>query len=801
MGSLTTFIKAIRNSKTIANERAIIRKESAKIRSSFRDINLDNDKRRKNIEKLIYLYIIGESTYFGQVECLKLLASNEYIDKKVGYLATMLFINDNEILTLLTNSLDIDLKSSDHLIVGLALCTLGNVANYELANDLYPNIENLINSNKLYIKKKAVVVASALVEKDSNLGEIFLPYLNDLLNNKNHSVLLSSCALIESIYNNNEILRNDLIKLIPKILSHLKLLCNSGYSSEFKGIPDPFLFVSLLRTIRILMSNEGINDRNIDKNIENLNDLLTQICAKFENCKLNSGYAILYETVKTIFAIKLDSSIKVLGINILSKFLIQKDNNVRYVALETLLQVIDYEPLAVQRHRSLIVGCLYDGDISIRRRSLELIFNIINEQNFKLLINELIKYLKTENDEEIKIYLTKQLLISINKFNKNTNNFNWSLKILIPILNLSGNYCNENILSTIIAMIMQSKEDQLIKDILKELIKTLKEGLYDQFGLMIVTVWCLGEYFDLISNESLIEDNSINIINSVLSVSNYFNENEKNQLKIYTLMTCLKLSVKFQNSKNIEKLRQIIKSFNNDISLDIQIRSIEYLKIFGEKMSIKKGLLERMPAPIIKTQDNLSLMDRTVKESSSVSNASASTSNKGNIIEDLLGDDFKTNSSGKETKKEIKDTTIDLLSDIFGSSSIKPNEVKTTNTNIVEPLSIEGFKDENIKFGIIEGEIGEGKCELQAIVKNINSNNYEINNLSVSCAVPKSQKLQLSSINKTNLNNGEFTLLNIQITGNKGSKIKIRVKLSYEINNNGIKIDKQFDFSKITKLL
>lgn len=46
-------------------------------------------------------------------------------------------------------------------------------------------------------------------------------------------------------------------------------------------------------------------------------------------------------------------------------------------------------------------------------------------------------------------------------------------------------------------------------------------------------------------------------------------------------------------------------------------------------------------------------MDRTVKESSSVSN-------KGNVIEDLLDDKFKTNSFGKETKK-FKDINIDLM--------------------------------------------------------------------------------------------------------------------------------------------
>ena len=63
-------------------------------------------RRRNNVAKLLYLFTLGERTHFGQIECLKLLASARFADKRLGYLGTMLLLDENqEVLTLVTNSL------------------------------------------------------------------------------------------------------------------------------------------------------------------------------------------------------------------------------------------------------------------------------------------------------------------------------------------------------------------------------------------------------------------------------------------------------------------------------------------------------------------------------------------------------------------------------------------------------------------------------------------------------------------------------------------------------------------------
>ena len=174
---------------------------------------------------------------------------------------------------------------------------------------------------------------------------------------------------------------------VPTLVRALKNLVLNNYKPEHDvgGITDPFLQVELLRLLAVL----GHGD--VDASDE-MSDLLAQVATNTEGAK-NAGNSILYQCVKTIMKIEAESGLRVLAINILGRFLLNKDNNTRYVALATLAKVVNSDMAAVQRHRNTIVECLKDPDVSIRTRALELLFHLVNAKNVQVLTREMLNYL------------------------------------------------------------------------------------------------------------------------------------------------------------------------------------------------------------------------------------------------------------------------------------------------------------------------------------------------------------------------------------------------------------------------
>ncbi|XP_048507828.1 AP-1 complex subunit gamma-1 isoform X11 [Athalia rosae] len=596
---LRDLIRQIRAARTAAEERTVVNKECAYIRSTFREE--DSVWRCRNIAKLLYIHMLGYPAHFGQLECLKLIASPRFTDKRIGYLGAMLLLDERQdVHLLITNCLKNDLNSSTQFVIGLALCTLGAIASPEMARDLAAEVERLMKSPNAYIRKKAALCAFRIIRRVPELMEMFLPATRSLLTEKNHGVLITGVTLITEMCENSIDTLNHFKKecghreIVPNLVRILKNLILAGYSPEHdvSGVSDPFLQVKILRLLRIL----GRND--VDAS-EAMNDILAQVATNTETSK-NVGNTILYETVLSIMDIKSESGLRVLAVNILGRFLLNNDKNIRYVALNTLLKTVYVDTSAVQRHRSTILECLKDPDVSIRRRAMELSFALVNTNNIRTMMKELLLFLERA-DPEFKAQCSSNIVLSAEKFAPNQR---WHLETLFKVLVAAGNYVRDDVVACTIQLISEAQTSKQNYAVCA-LWHALERDTADKQPLAQVATWCIGEYGDLLLYGTPSEDveTPVNLTeDEVIDVYQRLLWSPQNSVvtKQYTLLSLMKLSTRFQQGNDMpssfyRKIRQIIDTFGSNLHIELQQRGVEFSHLFRKYEHLRPALLERMP--------------------------------------------------------------------------------------------------------------------------------------------------------------------------------------------------------------
>lgn len=833
---LRDLIRQIRAARTATEEREVINKECAYIRSTFREE--DSAWRCRNVAKLLYIHMLGYPAHFGQLECLKLIASPRFTDKRIGYLGAMLLLDERQdVHLLITNCLKNDLNSSTQFVVGLALCTLGAIASPEMSRDLAAEVERLMKSPNAYIRKKAALCAYRIVLKVPELMEIFLPATRSLLSEKNHGVLITGVTLITEMCEHSPDTLQHFKKIVPNLVRILKNLILAGYSPEHdvSGVSDPFLQVKILRLLRIL----GRNDAEAS---EAMNDILAQVATNTETSK-NVGNTILYETVLSIMDIKSESGLRVLAVNILGRFLLNNDKNIRYVALNTLLKTVHLDTSAVQRHRTTILECLKDPDVSIRRRALELSFALINSNNVRIMMKELLLFLE-RSDPEFKAQCSSSIVLAAERYAPNKR---WHLDTLLRVLIAAGNYVRDDVVSSTIQLISESVAEQGY--VAAQLWRALEQDTCDRQPLTQVATWSIGEYGDtLLYGDVSVGDDPSDIVKvteeEILGVYQRLLWSPQNSVvtKQYTLLSLTKLSTRFRT--NVERIRQMVQQFGSHLHIELQQRGVEFTQLFNSHAHLRPALLERMPPMEVVRRDNGAQQQAQhsavngVLDIADVNTDESAINNDSNALLVLLGGsegviDTEADQANAKPPASIPSSTdnqdlMDLLGLDIGSTAPVAvnnmnmnNNVHSTNNNnplLLDPLgslgslstptqplsaltSINPSSDTNCivayeKNGLrimFTLEHGDSPTSISITMAAYNETSMPISEFLFQVAVPKTFQLQMMSPSGTTISSsGSVTqVLRIQ-NPNKGA-LRMRMRISY--NSGGANVQDQAELN------
>lgn len=290
---------------------------------------------------------------------------------------------------------------------------------------------------------------------------------------------------------------------------------------------------------------------------------------------------------------------------------------------------------AVQRHRNTIIDCLRDGDISIRRRALELSYALVNDGNIRVMTRELLSFLEVA-DNEFKLGMTTQICLAAERFAPNKR---WQIDTVLRILKLvslscaslalqltcwqAGNYVREEILSSFIRLVCHTPELQFYTA--QRLYLALSSDL-SQESLTLASVWIIGEFADVLLQGGTIDDGeevkqvSCLVLDPVLVLMFQVTDSDlvdllelvlaspytNTLIRQFVLTAAAKLSARFaelqtsSSSTQQDRLAVILAGFSSNLELEIQQRAVEFGSLFSGRSEIRQGVLERMPPPEIR---------------------------------------------------------------------------------------------------------------------------------------------------------------------------------------------------------
>lgn len=546
------------------------------------------------------------------------------------------------------------------------------------------------------------MAAIRIIRKDPELVDQFVGRVKGLLGEKNHGVLITGVALMIDMCKADTKVIPGFRKFVPHLVRIFSSLLQYGFSPEYDvgGVTDPFLQVKILRLLRLL--GEGDAETS-----DLMNVVLAGVATNTDNVR-NVGNSILYECVNTIMGIDSEAGLRVLAINTLARFLAHRDNNIRYVALNTLCTVVNIDMEAVQRHRNTIVDCLKDNDISIRRRALELVYSLVNSVNVRVLVRELVNFLSIA-DIEFRGDLTAKLCIVAEKYAPTPR---WQIDTILRVMTISGEYVPETTCNALLALIAQTNDIQSYA--VQKMYLALTTDITQQ-TLVRTAVWCIGEFGDLLlnpinaggngisapvaqHNNSLLGGGSNDLLSDLMGtpssastsasntpqpVSTHNNgsaesEDEampsvriterelielfssiltniatRNSTKRQVLTALLKLTTRMQTCQADAKA--LIATYETHINVELQQRATEYEKIL-ETSQLPGKLLMRIPAPELK-----SVIDHIAHQDHNASSAPRGGSTRAATTGGL--------SASKETPsappKPVAAPEIDLLGDLL----------------------------------------------------------------------------------------------------------------------------------------
>eukprot|EP01125_Pyxidicula_operculata_P007616 TRINITY_DN2586_c1_g1_i1.p1 TRINITY_DN2586_c1_g1~~TRINITY_DN2586_c1_g1_i1.p1 ORF type:complete len:1273 (-),score=465.08 TRINITY_DN2586_c1_g1_i1:117-3935(-) len=475
--SLSDLVQGIRANQ--GNESKYINSALQEIKEELKSI--ERDEKAVAIQKLTYLQMMGYNMDWASFRIIEVISNSKFSHKRIGYLAaSQTFSESTDVALLITNLIRKDCLSPNMYDGGVALDCLSNICTTELARDLVPDIVNMLNSARPYIRKKSVLVMYKVFLRFPDALRPSFPRLKEKLDDADQSVVSAAVNVICELARKNA---KNYLALAPTLF---KLMNTSN---------NNWMLIKIVKLFAMLLPVE-------ERLAKRLADPLCNIINS------TSSMSLMYEAIYTcIVGLSSSRNIMQLCVSKLRSFIEHPDQNLKYLGLLALSKIMEVFPKSAAEHRDIILSCLEDEDQTIRLRAVELLTGMVDKKNISYIVDKLRQYLESAEGTYRDELLEKIIYICSQEKYKHITDFEWYLGVLMDLTQVkgvsNGHVISEQIFDVCVRvkvvrpaavryMLILLQDDSLITEDPKA--GGMCESLY-------AAAWVVGEYADILTEQ------------------------------------------------------------------------------------------------------------------------------------------------------------------------------------------------------------------------------------------------------------------------------------------------------------
>ncbi|GJS03089.1 AP-4 complex subunit epsilon, partial [Tanacetum coccineum] len=194
-------IKSIGEARSKSEEDRIVLRETETLKKLIHSPDIPKRKMKEYILRLVYIEMLGHDSSFGYIHAVKMTHDESVILKRTGYLAVTLFLNeDHDLIILIVNTIQKDLKSDNYLVVCAALNACCKLINEETIPAVLGQVVELLGHNKEAVRKKAVMALHKFwIRSPGSVSHLVVNFRKKLCDNDPGVMGATLCPLYDLI--------------------------------------------------------------------------------------------------------------------------------------------------------------------------------------------------------------------------------------------------------------------------------------------------------------------------------------------------------------------------------------------------------------------------------------------------------------------------------------------------------------------------------------------------------------------------------------------------------------------------